>query len=44
LIDDTDNRIVARQLKHSLLNYMNSDEFNPENQVELSDLAVFFYQ
>jgi hypothetical protein len=44
LIDDKDNRIVASQLKHSLLKYMNSDEFNPENQVELSDLTLLFYQ
>jgi hypothetical protein len=43
LVDDMDDRIVARQLKHSLLNYMNSDGFNPENQVELSDLILFFY-
>jgi hypothetical protein len=44
LFDDIDNRIVARQLRYSLLNYMNSDEFNPENQVELSDLTRFINQ
>jgi hypothetical protein len=44
LFDDIDNRIVARQLKYSLLNYMNSDEFNPEGQIEISDLSVLFNQ
>jgi len=31
-------RPVARQLRHSLLNYMESDSFNPSKRIELSDL------
>ncbi|MDC6405023.1 MULTISPECIES: sugar-binding domain-containing protein [Maribacter] len=32
------NRPVARQLRKSLLNYMESDSFNPSKTMELSDL------
>ena len=34
LESDLNNRIVARQLKQSILNYMQSDLFNPEQEIE----------
>ena len=38
LFTDVDKRPVARQLKYSLLNYMNSDAFNPSEFVEFENL------
>jgi len=34
LQNDLENRIVARQLRYSILNYMNSHRFAPQNTVE----------
>lgn len=35
---DIENRIAARQLKNSLLNYMNSGNFNPATKVTISQI------
>jgi hypothetical protein len=40
LSNDLANRPVARQLKHSLLQYMQSDAFAPEKTVELDTLRA----
>lgn len=42
LSSDLDERLVARQLRHSLLNYLNSPEFQPKNQVSLDALKALF--
>ena len=38
LSSDLNNRPVARQLRHSLLTYMESDDFNPSKSVTIEDL------
>jgi hypothetical protein len=38
-----EERIVSKQLLNSILNYMNSDAFNPENQVEISKIKSIIY-
>ena len=38
LISDLKNRPVARQLRHSLLEYMKGDVFNPSKTVNIEDL------
>lgn len=42
LLSDADNRLEARQLQRSLLHYMNSDKFNPQEKVELSKVKSLF--
>lgn len=39
---DLDSRIVARQLRRSILRYMNSDEFDPQAELTPVDLKVLF--
>ncbi len=39
---DLDNRIVARQMKESILNYMHSDNFVPEWNIEQERIADLF--
>ncbi len=41
LINDLDSRPVARQLRSSLLKYMESEAFNPTGSVKISDLNFF---
>jgi len=38
LDDLTDDRVVSKQLKSSMLKYMNSQTFNPQVEVELSEV------
>ena len=38
LISNLDKRPVARQLRHSLLQYMNSEAFLPSKSVTIDDL------
>ncbi len=38
LTNKLNERIVARQLRHSLLKYMNSDAFNPSEELKMDDL------
>ncbi|MCM5664060.1 sugar-binding domain-containing protein [Galbibacter mesophilus] len=38
LISDMENRPVARQLRHSLLEYMESKDFNPSEEIDLEKL------
>ncbi len=40
--DKLEGRPAARQLRHSLLAYMNSDAFNPETAVELDTIRACF--
>ena len=40
LIEDAANRPIARQLMHSLLQYMNSERFDPEEEIDLRDLQA----
>ena len=40
LSEDLESRPAANQLRYSLLEYMNSEEFKPEKQVEFSDLLI----
>ncbi|MEZ0538128.1 exo-beta-1,4-galactosidase [Fibrella arboris] len=42
LTSDPANRPVARQLLHSLTQYMQSDKFNPKESVELSVVKALF--
>lgn len=42
LTKNTDKRIVARQLKYSILNYMTSDRFNPVYQVDYKVIEELF--
>ncbi len=37
-----DNRLVARQLKKSIMQYMNSDKFNPESEVDQKVINELF--
>jgi len=38
LVNNLDQRIAARQLRTSILRYMNSGKFNPENEITRDDL------
>lgn len=40
--DITDTSLVARQLKYSLVKYMNSDRFNPQKTISINDLKTRF--
>nr|WP_319509499.1 sugar-binding domain-containing protein [uncultured Draconibacterium sp.] len=40
LSNNLNDRPVARQLRSSLLQYMNSSDFNPANSIQMSDLKV----
>lgn len=42
LTSDWDNRLVARQLYYSLLTYVRSDKFTPEDQVSLAKITDLF--
>ncbi len=42
LHSDLANRPVARQLKHSLLEYMNSSNFDPEHDITLDEVISIF--
>ena len=42
LRNDLGNRVVARQLLESILDYMNSDKFNPEYKVNISAIQDLF--
>ncbi len=44
ILNDLDNRPVARQLKHSLLNYMHSKAFKPKNELDVKLLQLLFRQ
>ena len=39
-----DRRIVARQMRYSLLNYMNSDQFAPSFEISQGQLSTLFEQ
>jgi hypothetical protein len=39
---DLDSRIVARQLRRSILDYMAGDEFNPRNELSPEELKALF--
>ncbi|GAB3432092.1 sugar-binding domain-containing protein [Niabella aquatica] len=39
---DLDKRIAARQFRHSLINYMRSDAFNPQQQIDLGVINDIF--
>lgn len=39
LISDIDTRLVAKQLKHSLIEYMRSDSFDPTTQIEIGQVS-----
>lgn len=41
LQNDLENRPVAKQLKYSLLQYMNSDEFQPKQEVKWQEIENF---
>ncbi len=41
LANDLDQRIVARQMKSSLMQYMGSSDFNPSQQVDFSKIESF---
>ena len=42
LSSDPDTRIVARQLRYSLIKYMNSKQFMPTQKLELNDIKNIF--
>ncbi len=42
IVNDVENRPQARQLKYSLLKYMNGNSFNPSYQVKVNDLSSLF--
>ncbi|MEO5995815.1 MAG: sugar-binding domain-containing protein [Chitinophagaceae bacterium] len=42
IIDDMDQRPQARQLRYSLLQYMNSNSFKPENNFTQEQVSKFF--
>jgi hypothetical protein len=37
---DLENRLVARQMRHSLLRYMSGDQFNPRQAVDLDSIRA----
>jgi len=44
LQNDLENRPVARQLKYSLIDYMNSSDFSPEKEITEAHLRSMFIQ
>jgi hypothetical protein len=40
--NDLDSRIVARQLRRSILEYMNGKKFEPRNELNLEELKTLF--
>jgi hypothetical protein len=40
--NDLDSRIVARQLRRSIFNYMAGDKFNPRDELSPSELQALF--
>lgn len=42
-MNDVEGRPVARQLKYSLLEYMNSPEFNPKKTLDFDTLKKYIY-
>jgi len=42
LDNSLNNRLSARQLKYSMLKYMNSKDFAPENNIDVKTLNTFF--
>jgi hypothetical protein len=42
LSTDLEHRVVARQMRHSLLDYMNSDRFAPADTVDVERVADLF--
>jgi hypothetical protein len=42
IMNDLQNRPQARQLKYSLLKYMNGNSFNPSHQFQVNDLSNLF--
>ncbi len=42
ITSDLDNRIVARQMRESILSYMNSSEFNPSNTIVAEQIEHLF--
>jgi len=42
LLSDTANRVVARQLFYSLQRYMESDQFNPKDKVDMKVVRALF--
>jgi hypothetical protein len=44
IVNDLDRRIVARQLRHSILRYMQSPEFNPKTTVTTDVIRHLFEQ
>ncbi len=42
LENDLDNRPVARQFRHSLLKYMNSEDFAPANSLNVEQIITMF--
>jgi hypothetical protein len=42
LASDLDQRLVARQLRHSLLRYMASDAFAPSHEIGVEEIRGLF--
>lgn len=42
IVTDLENRLQAKQLKYSLLKYMNSKDFHPGNELKAEQLKGFF--
>jgi hypothetical protein len=42
LSSDLDKRIAARQMRHSILRYMNSDKFNPQHTLDINLIKDLF--
>jgi hypothetical protein len=40
--NNLDNRIVARQMRKAIVDYMNSDNFRPASTVELEQVSDLF--
>jgi hypothetical protein len=38
----TEERLVSKQLLHSVLNYMNSDKFNPQIEIDIKQVRSLF--
>lgn len=44
ILNELEKKPVLRQLRHSLLHYMQSDDFNPEIQIDIESIKSLFYQ
>jgi hypothetical protein len=42
LNSDLDNRLVARQMRHSVLAYMHSEQFSPTIETGLEQIQALF--